>query len=349
MEKLKKINIIFLVLFIITFIIGTYFVYKYIQVYNIKPSYMTYLEKNMIDYKVYLKENDFFEEPYLEKGNAYITTLIDYLDVSFNNHINFSENTSGSYTYYVKGTILATKQDESKSKYWDKEYILSEKKTVEYNDVTLLDLEHSVNVDYQLYNNLLLEFKNNYKIAFDGSLQVELYFINNIEKGDKTFEEKSVSMLSIPLTQATIEVPVEIDETEKTKTIELEDSTMVKEKLNNYFNIIAIIIGFLALEVFVLSFRTRKIQDKNSYEKRLRKIKKEYDTILVNLNNSVKLGDLNVIDVSDFGELIDAHSEVRQPINCKEFKNRTEFVLINDKYAWRYILKKEGARYEENQ
>ena len=348
MEKIKKLNIIILSLFIITFIIGIFFVYKYIQAYNIKPSYMTYLEKNTIDYKVYLKENDFFEKPYLEKGNAYITTLIDYLDVKFNDRISFSENTSGSYTYYVKGTILATRQDESKSKYWDKEYILSEEKTVEYNDVKLLELDHAVNVDYQLYNNLLLEFKNNYNIAFDGSLKVELYFINNIEKDGKTFEEKSVSMLSIPLTQATIEVPVEIDETEKTKTIELEDSTIIEEKINKYFNIIAIIVGFLALEVFILSFRTRKIQDKNSYEKRLKKIRKEYDSILVNLNNPIKLSDLNIIGVSDFGELIDAHSEVRQPINCQEFKNRTEFILINDKYAWRYILKKEGARYEEN-
>lgn len=345
MKLLKSVKIVYVTLFIITLLVGSYFVAKYVHISKIKPSYINYQEKNSVDYKVYLKENDFFEEPYLEEGKAYITTLIDYLDITFNNKVSFADKTSGSYTYYVKGTILATKPEESNVKYWEKEYILSDVKTVNYLDETNITNSNSVNIDYQKYNDLLLEFRQNYKIAFDGSLLIELVFENNIVKEGQTFSEKSISSLSIPLTQATIEVPVLLDETERTKTLELKNDN--EETLVRYKTAVTIYIGVLAFEVFMLSFRTRKIKDKNSYEEKLKRIMKEYDYIMVNLNTPINLRDMNVIEVSEFSELIDAHSEVRQPINCKQYKSKTEFVLINDKVAWRYVLEENGAHYEK--
>ena len=38
---------------------------------------LKYQENNDINYKVYLKENDFFDSEYLEKGRTYITSLIE--------------------------------------------------------------------------------------------------------------------------------------------------------------------------------------------------------------------------------------------------------------------------------
>ena len=38
---------------------------------------------NPIDYKVYLKKNNFFETDYLDEGVTYISSLIDYIDVDF--------------------------------------------------------------------------------------------------------------------------------------------------------------------------------------------------------------------------------------------------------------------------
>lgn len=345
MKLLKSVKIIYISLLILTFLVGSYFVYKYITLSKVQPSSITYQEKNTIDYKVYLKENDFFEENYLGEGKAYITTLIDYLDVAFNNKVSFNKETSGNYSYYIKGTILATKPNEKNVKYWEKEYILSEVKTVDFANQTNLNSSNSVKIDYQKYNDLLLEFRQNYKIAFDGSLLVELVFRNNIINDGQSFNEESISSLSIPLTQATIEVPVEIDESERTKTIQLEDDK--EETLNRYQIAVTIYVGVLAFEVFMLSFRTRKIKDKNSYEEKLKRIMKEYDYIIVNLNTPINLRNMNVIDVSEFNELIDAHSEVRQPINLKQYKNKSEFILINDKVAWRYILQENGAHYEE--
>ena len=56
MKLLKSVKIVYVTLFIITLLVGSYFVVKYVQISKIKPSYINYQEKNTIDYKVYLKE-----------------------------------------------------------------------------------------------------------------------------------------------------------------------------------------------------------------------------------------------------------------------------------------------------
>ena len=50
---------------------------------------LTYTQDNSIHYNVYLKENNFFENKYLTEGRTYISSLIDYIDVSFH------------YKYYI--------------------------------------------------------------------------------------------------------------------------------------------------------------------------------------------------------------------------------------------------------
>ena len=44
---------------------------------------MHYEEKSNLDYKVYLKENQFYDTPYLPKDKKYISALINYIDSSF--------------------------------------------------------------------------------------------------------------------------------------------------------------------------------------------------------------------------------------------------------------------------
>ena len=82
---------------------------------------LPFSEKNQIDYKVYLKENNFFDTKYLGMNQAYITSLIDYLDVNFNYNLVLDESRNGSYTYYIKGIMSADIQNSSSS-YWKKEY-----------------------------------------------------------------------------------------------------------------------------------------------------------------------------------------------------------------------------------
>ena len=44
---------------------------------------INYTEKSNLDYKVYLKQNDFYDTEYLEKDMLYIASLIDKVNIEF--------------------------------------------------------------------------------------------------------------------------------------------------------------------------------------------------------------------------------------------------------------------------
>ena len=57
-------------------------------------------------------------------------------------------------------------------------------------------------------------------------------------------------------------------------------------------------------------------------------------------------GNIDVIEVDTIEDLIDAHSEVRQPINFYEDKENKKgyFVLTNGNLAWKYVLRARKKR-----
>ena len=69
-----------------------------------------------------------------------------------------------------------------------------------------------------------------------------------------------------------------------------------------------------------------------------------YDSIIVNVKDKPNIEDYNVIEVESFEELIDAHSELRMPINFYEEENKSIFILLNENTAWTYTLEKQKRR-----
>src|SRR5574344_1636093 len=97
--------IIGLILLILFLIPSVYFGIKYIQY----PKYqeISYKEDNDLDYKVFLKDNNYFDTPYLEKGSEYVASLIDYLDLTFHYDFSSSIPVNYEYTYYIDADVNA--------------------------------------------------------------------------------------------------------------------------------------------------------------------------------------------------------------------------------------------------
>ena len=309
---------------------------------NFTQEYIFYKQDSAIDYKVYLKENNFFDTPYLGKDKIYITTLIDHIDVDYNYKINFDKPMSGFYRYYVKAIVSADKDKDSSGNYWQKEYKLYESELTEYIDKNYIAFNSdTIKLDYDYFNDILVKFKNSYKLSMYGNLKlvIEVENIANSELENK-YEVNSVATLDIPLTQATIEIPIKSDTNNKFGTAE----SSITYDTNPIYLIMKIASGvtFLCATTFLFILVTKIVRSRekpSAYNKTVRKILKTYDEIIVNINN-INLSEFNVVDVNEFNELIDAHGEVRQPINFMETRNDASFILINDKMAWRYRIKK---------
>ena len=326
-KKLFQILFVFLTLF------GAFLIYMGFN--NIKNIVFNYKEDSKINYKVYLKPNQFFNTPYLEENKTYIASLIDYIDVNFDYTANYSSSLSGDVKY--KYTILLNaNKTTGDGYYWQKEYDLSELKSIKLEDSNQLNIHDNFKIEYAKYNNLLNKFKT------DGELKVLLNIYNDsvIGEANKPIELKSDASLSIPLLERALEISINKDtaNNNKTLTIKQEDDSVRFSiyKILGGILIISSIIGFIKVTKDRIEFKNQ-----NEYELKLRRILDSYDSIIATVNTIPSFDESKRISLSTFNELLDVYNEVRMPINyyqnTKDLKST--FFIINDDVVWIYVLK----------
>ena len=90
---------------------------------------MSYSSQGNLDYKVYLKPNDFISSPYLESGETYILNLIKYIKVNTSYNFNSSSKTkvNGNNKLVAR---LKVYYKESTNKESNPEIMKKEKKTL---------------------------------------------------------------------------------------------------------------------------------------------------------------------------------------------------------------------------
>lgn len=306
---------------------------------------LSYEENNKISYNVYLKDNPFFNTPYLGEGRTYIASLIDYLDIFYHYDISYNRKLTGSYKYKFVAIVRANKKDTS-GYYWEKEYDLTEEKTVDIkNNVNVL-IGDNVKVKYSTYNEILNDFKKTYGISTDGELRVVMKISYDARfKGiNRPINITSEIGISIPLLEQALEVSVVKDAAHDNNILSFE------EKSNRPAFLIFKVTGIILILVSVLGFidvtKTNFVFKKsNLYEIELDNILKKYDSIIVNVKKKTNIDAFKIIEVSSFEELLDVYNEVRMPINFYQDVNTKEssFVIINDDIAWIYILRKNNT------
>lgn len=303
---------------------------------------VSYKSSSNVSYKVYLLENDYFDEPYLGMNRTYISSLINYIDINFNYNLNFSNFVSGKYTYYIKGIIAADKVKDDDNSYWSKSYILKEPVTISYDNQNSFNIDTNAKVDYQKYNSLLNEFRKDYGISFDGTFKVQLVIESesNATNIKESIPVDSLIEVRVPLTQQVIDLSIDLSNNDNEGEV---SETIVNNTSSNYV-FLGLGILFMSVTLCLLWLIFRYIifiyLSKSEYSKTLKKILSTYDSVIVNVSNLPNLNDLKVIEVNTFSELIDAHSEVRMPINYYEevADCKSVFVLVSTNMAWVYTL-----------
>jgi len=317
----------------------------YVGLNTKKKVSLKYQENNDIDYKVYLKDNDFFEQDYIDKGKTYITSLIDHIEVTFKYNIEFSEAVDAKYNYKIMAKLESNKTDTSGGgNYWTKEYDLTGDKNNSVSDSTTYTIMEKINVDYNKYNELLNTFKKSVGLANStGLLSVYLIVDSNVKGEYLSTPIKSDLILQLPLSELAIEANIESDASNNVKEIK----KMVKED-GTFYTILVFIGAFcttLALFLVFVLIRSRRLYKSNyKYDLELEKILTTYDSIIVNIKDLPDIDDYDVIKVESFEELIDAHSEIRKPINFYQTKEYSVFLLLSDNIIWKYVLRKKRRR-----
>ena len=345
-EKLKKLKIGPVTALITACLLMIFGVFATIFGFNTKKIVsINYSDQGTIDYRVYLKENRFFDTPYLPAGRTYITNLINYLDVDMNYELYFDEPVNVNYSYYYVATISAAKNSNTptanKNEYWSKDYNLTEQVDKTLSDARNIGISQNLKIDYNKYNQILSDFKSTYSLSATGTLKVAMVLNGEIvsSKFDSPIPlEYNEVYLSIPLTEQSVEASV------VGSTGEMQSHSNTHEQNNDCFGYLVLrILGILAIVISILActyawlVRKRKTNAQR-YDNTVKHLIGSYDSIVVEVNERPKTAGLNVLTVNRFDELLDVYNSIHLPISCYRDGKTTEFVIVGEHMAWKYSV-----------
>lgn len=303
---------ILIILFIFSTLLSYVFVNKSLFIQEEKNVF--YEEYGTPDYKVYLKNNIYYDSEYLEKNMSYIANLIDYISIDYN--YKFTSNTllNGEYYYKISADLEIT-NPKNNSLYYSKNYLLLDEKRFTLENEKEYTIHENIKINYDTYNFLANSFKSSYGVNAESKLKVYLEIHRRIEEesvNNSKINGAGKINLIIPLSEKAINI--------KMDSLEIKDQKVIVS-LSNYKidDVKYLILGLVFLIITIVIFvRITKIvwnlQYNNSYDKLLKKILRQYDRLIVNTNSMPNLKDRNIIELEDFSELLDAKDNLHKPI-----------------------------------
>ena len=209
----------------------------------------SYENKFNYDYKVNLIKNPYIEKEYLDMNeNAYITDLIQSIDLNLNYKYQGNVESNIDYEYSVKGYLNATyTKDGEEQKVWQKEYKLVDTKK-ETNKSNTIDLQEKLKINLKEQNNLVKQFEQDLGINLDAKYLIVLNIKTTTEVEGEKVDNTYASSLNIDLAEKTTKISGDNNKQDK-KYISKE----IEQQLE--FNIVSIFISVALIVFSVLQLR----------------------------------------------------------------------------------------------
>ena len=304
--------IVYCVFLSLALIICIFLCFNIVKKVELSP--IEYSDSGIVDYRVYLKENEFYTENFLPKGKSYITSLIDYIDVNYSYIFNIDDLANINFEYKVIGDLII-ENNTNKKELFSKEYEIMEVKNNKINGTNELAINEKFQIDYSKYNTLANEFRSSYGVDTNSYLKVYL----NVKKdstNDSIYslhDNNNINEIVIPLSEKAIEINIDSTNNKTTNQVSLNSNSNI-----NYINIILAALSLLCsiyfIRVIIKSFKKMK-RRRSEYDRYVNKILKEYDRLVVEIKTLIDFRKYNIIKVDSFTELLDVRDNLKIPIN----------------------------------
>jgi len=342
LNQVKRRNTVLSFLCVIVFLI--FIIVSLLYVYSKKNNeqYVSYVENSDVDYKVYLKQNEFFENDYLEIDRQYISSLIDYIYTKFEYNLKLSEdNIKYKYSYYVEANVEVKDRDTHNPLYNQSDILIDTKEKI--TTEKSVNLSENLNINFNKYNDLIKKFIEVYDLGYvESVLNINMHInIQSIcDNGNSTDEKNSVISVAIPLTKMTTAIDI-------SNNLGDSDNNLLKCYVDNQYKIYLIISIVVAIITIICTyFMFKYISDTRSaetiYERELNKILNNYGTYIQVLGNDFVFNDYQLIKLDSFTDMLEIRDTIRQPILMRKNQenNGAYFVIPSDtKILYIYRLK----------
>lgn len=309
---------------------------KFIPVYQEQAkSVCQYGSKANIDYTVILDDNPIYSDKVRKKGETYVSTYVDYIDVSYDYIFNCEYEADIKATYSIKAYIEgAIGEDDNKKVIWSKQsYELSptEAKIVDKT----FDINKDIRVNFQQYREFATKIVEETKIGTNVILKLcmDIDIVAITEKGK--INEQMAPNIIIPLSNGYFDIKEDYQK-ERVEAINIIESIRVK---TDYKQIIVYCMALLvSIAVTVIFALNTKGELMDPLQVKINQILKNYDEQLICVNTEIDIKQPCMM-VSSMEDLSKISDEINQPIlylNSEDKRDITLFVL-NDVHR-SYVL-----------
>jgi len=301
---------------------------------------VVYIENSNIDYKVYLKENEFFTDGYLGKYNQYIASLINYIEANFVYELDSPERgIDYKYNYKVVAEVNVKDRTTGNSLYSFQENIVEEKQYVGNTNLNLI-ITQPVMIDYNKYNDLITKFINTYDLAnADSSLTINMY-VNLIDETNQQSSKPTgipVMTLNIPLTTRTMAIDIE------SKTVNANEINVnaILDARGHLFGAIVLIFIDMIIVRKLLMFIKDTQNEESAYNAKLRKIMMSYGSYIQKLSSEFNFDGYQILELDLFEDLLQIRETINKPVLMveKELATDTYFLVPGETTIFIYEIK----------
>ena len=308
--------------------------------------YIGYREGGSIDYNVFLKENEFFEQTYLGKDQSYVASLIDKIIANFSYEIDMdADDVNYRYSYSIKSR-LEIMDDTSEVAIFNPERELVNKQNLSQNSINRLNINEIVVLNYDEYNDLANKFLETYDLRSTTSniiVTLEVDVLSDCDAFTGSAVDTYTSELRIPLTTKTVNIQM-------TSAVPREEAKMIactRGMGSEAFKTTAIVLGvvdviaILLLVAFIYFTRTPDI----TYTARVKKILSQYKSYIQRINNLFETHGYQIVMVDTFEEMLEIRDTIQAPILMYENADKTcaKFMIPTDsKLLYVYRIEIEG-------
>lgn len=301
-----------------------------------------YTNKYLYSYDVSMLENGYVTEKNIGDKNVYITNLMDTANINMTYLYNANQVSDISYSYKIVGNLesIYVKDGEEQRVFKNTEVLVDNKdfninsKSIEISESFELNIKDKIQMIRNFQQEVGMQVNTTYTVVLEvmsktnimGKEVINVYSPNLVfEIGPKTTKLKTTT-----------------EETSKPQIV-TKKSQAVDELLEIKRTVSTIVLIISVILIFVLKTRTENNNIiKNEYKIELNRILRECEEKIVEVNDKIDTDRQNIIDVTDFNEIIKLSEELSKPILHWGDENLEEswFCVIGDKILYRYILKR---------
>ena len=322
------------------------------SMYTKEESIIGYNEVGNIDYKVFLKENNYYKEQYLGKDMQYVASIIKNVVPTFTYEMHSEEKMEYTYNYKVSADLIISDPNDNNKVLYKRPSLLV-KDTKEKVTGGSFRVDQEVSINYDEYNNYVNSFKKEYALSVNSKLVLTF----NIDVTGKSpalkedFKKSSKLVIAIPMSEQTINIGIDTSDINNSGTLERNYMSQIKKPVALVLGIIVGLLSLALLYIVIYNFLTNRSKT-DVYKATIKSILREYDRAIVSSKTADTIDEskYNVIEVPRIEELLDAHDSTGKPILYNEDTENdiSTFIIVSDEILYKYrVVKKELEEKEE--